>query len=70
MPTTYYASDGETLDLICWNYYGRESGTTEAVLRANPGLCNLPPHLPLGTPVILPDLAEPSAVVEVIRLWD
>jgi phage tail protein X len=70
MPTTYYASEGETVDLICWKHYGTEHGTTEAVLVANPALCGLPPHLPLGTPVLLPDLAAPSVVVDVIRVWD
>jgi len=51
------ASQGDTVDAICWRYYGRTAGVTEAVLEANPGLADLGPIIPHGTQVTLPDAA-------------
>lgn len=65
---TYRSVQGDTIDLICWRYYGREDAAA-AVLAANPGLALLPPHLPRGTVVRLPDLA-PSPTAQQIQLWD
>ncbi|EGD7263179.1 phage tail protein, partial [Escherichia coli] len=28
----------DTVDALCWRYYGRTQGVTEQVLKANPGL--------------------------------
>ena len=39
MTTTYSTSDGDTADLIAWNYYGTRDGlVTERLPAANPGL--------------------------------
>lgn len=67
---TYLTSQGDTLDYICWKYYGQQSGAVELVLEANPGLADLGEVLPLNTQIILPDLPEPATEVQPIRLWD
>lgn len=69
MATTVYAQQGDTVDLICHRHYGRTAGVTEAVFNANPGLCELGPVLPIGTPVTLPDMA-PAAERDIVQLWD
>ena len=35
------AAQGDTVDSLCWQYYGRTAGVTEAVLDANPDLRTL-----------------------------
>ena len=68
---TAQALDGETLDQICWRILGRTQGVTEQALTLNPGLADLGPALPGGTPVQLPDLAQlvqPKRAV--VNLWD
>lgn len=68
--TTVTSTSGDTVDLICRRFYGDESGYVEAVLDINPGLAALGPVLPVGTVVVLPDLAAaPVESVEVVTLW-
>lgn len=64
------ASQGDTVDAICWRYYGRTAGVTEAVLEANPGLADLGPIVPHGTQVTLPDAAPQAEQRQVLNLWD
>ena len=65
------ARQGDSLDLICWRYYGKTSGVTEAVLAANPGLSEMGPTLPHGTLVELPELTTtPTAEAALVQLWD
>ena len=61
---------GDTVDLICWRYYGRTAGITEQVLEANPGLADIGAELPIGTLVTLP--AQPATPTQATRLqlWD
>ncbi len=47
---TVIATQGETVDSLCWQYYGRTAGVTEAVLDANPGLADLGPVIPTAPP--------------------
>ncbi len=70
MATQVRARQGDTVDLICWRHYGRTGRVTEAVLDANPGLCELGTVLPHGQLVTLPDLAESKPVAKTIQLWD
>ena len=63
------ALQGDTLDLLCQRYYGRTQGVTEAVLSANPGLCEDGPFLGAGQIVTLPDI-KPAAQAEMVQLWD
>lgn len=68
--TTVIANQGDTVDAICWRYYGRTAGVTEAVLNANPGLADLGPVIPHGTAVTLPDAAPQAEQRQVVNLWD
>lgn len=52
----YRTSQGDTLDQICFTYYGTTKGTVEKVLEANAGLCELGVILPVGTKITLPDV--------------
>lgn len=63
------ARQGDTVDLICWRYYGRTAGVTEAVLSANPGLAEFGPVVPHGFLVELPD-AAPQQEMRMVQLWD
>ena len=68
--TTYMASEGDSVDLIAWRYYGTLGSRVVArVLEANPGLADLGPLLPAGTTVTLPDL-DTAAEKTSTRLWD
>lgn len=71
MSTTVRSVQGDTLDDLVWQHYGRSAGAVEAVLEANPGLADLGPILPTGTSVTLPDL-EPAAPESGrrLKLWD
>jgi phage tail protein X len=68
-PTTYFTSQGDTLDFVCWKFYGQQSGAVEAVLASNPGLADLGPVLPINTRMVLPVLSSPAREVQPIRLW-
>ncbi len=68
--TTVIANQGDTVDAICWRYYGRTAGVTEAVLDANPSLADLGPVIPHGTAVTLPDAAPQAEQRQVVNLWD
>lgn len=69
MTTTYRTSQDDTLDYICWKFYGQQSGAVERVLEANPGLAALGPVLPANATLVLPDLPKPATEVQPIRLW-
>lgn len=65
------ARQGDTLDAICWRELGATRGVVEATLELNPGLADLGPVLPEGTPVILPSRATVApAVIPLLNLWD
>jgi len=67
---TVIAAQGDTVDSLCWQYYGRTAGVTEAVLDANPGLADLGAIIPHGTAVVLPDAAPQPEQRQVVNLWD
>ena len=60
---------GDTIDLICYRYYGKTAGVTEQVIEANPELVNIGPELPNGTEVYLPEQTA-TAEKTTISLWD
>jgi phage tail protein X len=68
--TRIYAQQGDTVDLICQRYYGSTAGVTEAVYRANPGLADLGPVLPMNHPVDLPDAVPAAPSRATVQLWD
>lgn len=69
MPTTIRTSEGQALDSICQEHYGRVAGTVEAVLDANPGLGAIGQPYPAGVIIALPEV-EAAAPAGVVRLWD
>ena len=68
--TTVRAQQHDTLDAICYRVYGTTRGVTEQVLAANPGLAELGPLLPHGTPVTLPALPQATQRTPTVNLWD
>lgn len=70
MATQVRAQQGDTVDLICWRYYGRTERVTEAVYAANPGLCELGPILPHGLLITLPDVDTTDTIDTTVHLWD
>ena len=67
---TVKSVQGDTIDLICWRYYGRTAGVTETVLESNPPLAEQGPILVLGTEVVLPDIPAQQQMTKTINLWD
>lgn len=66
----YVTQDGDTLDHIAWRYYGREFGTTEALVAANTHVHGAA-VLAAGIAITLPDLPAPAVpALETIRLFD
>lgn len=64
-----YAQQGDTVDAICQRYYGYTRGITEDILKANPGLADIGPVLPIGHKVLLP-IAKPQPIKTTVKLWD
>lgn len=64
------AQQGDTVDAICWRYYGRTAGVVEQVLDVNPGLADLGAVLPMGTAITLPEVATQAPQRQVVNLWD
>lgn len=64
------ANQGETLDALCQRVLGRTAGVTEVALAANPGLSDLGPVLPNGTPVNLPEAVQAAQTeTALVQLW-
>ncbi|EAV3689692.1 phage tail protein [Salmonella enterica] len=63
------AQQGDTVDAICWRYFGATRGITEEVYRTNLDLAETGPVLSQGQAVILPDVA-PAQEKILIQLWD
>ncbi|MGJ3352083.1 tail protein X [Providencia sp. Je.9.19] len=60
---------GDTVDGICWRFYGRTTGMTETVLLANPGLAEKGAVIPTGLLIDMPEVTmEPTQPL--IQLWD
>lgn len=66
MPQIYTTKEGDMVDAIAFEHYGRHRGTTEAIYEANRGLAAHPLVLPAGLNITLPDLDE-TQVNEPVR---
>lgn len=64
------SQQGDTVDVLCWQVYGRTRGTVEAVLEANPGLADLGVVLPLGTVIAMPELYTIENTTPLLQLFD
>lgn len=63
------AQQRETLEMLCYRYYGKTAGVTEAVMDANPGIADVGVYLPYGYLVEMPDQVIPPAQ-DTVQLWD
>lgn len=63
----YRTVEGDVLDLIAYRELGDER-LVIAILKANPRLAEMPPVLPAGVEIELPE-AGPVTPGETIRLW-
>lgn len=71
MSQKIHALQNDTIDAICWRYYGRSAGIVEKVLQENPQLAEFDIFLPMGTVVLLPEIDTPEQVQQqTINLWD
>ncbi|MBY6206880.1 MULTISPECIES: tail protein X [Halomonas] len=66
---TVRAHQGETLDQLCYRVFGSTADITERALRLNPGLAELGPKLPEGTPILLPDAEPTTHRLDTVQLW-
>ena len=60
------ALEGDTVDSLCFRYYGTMQGVTEKVLDANPGLCQQV-FLDAWQEVEMPEPEKKKR--EMIQLW-
>lgn len=66
----FRTSEGDTVELIAWKYYGTQAGqVVEQLLVANPGLADRGPVLPAGVVVNLPDMPT-AGQSKGVKLWD
>jgi phage tail protein X len=70
VPSVEEVVEGDTVDLVAWKLAGRTADVVEAILAANPGLAALGPILPIGTAVIVPEVAATTATPATVALWD
>lgn len=69
MIRTITARDGDVLDQIAQEAYGRTAEAVEAILNANPALETAGARLVAGTVIVLPELAT-TPTKPTVRLWD
>lgn len=69
MDDSLLSHQGDTVDLICYRYYGARPRAVEAVYKANPGLADQGPVLPVGTRVFMPVITEKRQKTT-IKLWE
>ncbi|MDR3429027.1 tail protein X [Silvimonas sp.] len=60
----------DTVDALCWRYYGVTAGMIEKVLAANLHLCEVGVTLPAGLLVEMPDISSAPPVLNLVNLWD
>ncbi|HIB1566449.1 TPA: tail protein X [Salmonella enterica subsp. enterica serovar Muenchen] len=63
------AQQGDTVDAICWRYFGATRAVTEKVYELNPGLAEMGAILRQGQTLTLPDVA-PTQQKTLIQLWE
>lgn len=70
MPTAIRTIQNDTVDALCWRFYGRTAGVSEAVLEANPGLADHGPILPQGLVVNMPEAQATAPQRQMVQLWN
>lgn len=70
MPVPVRTIQNDTVDALCWRFYGRTAGVTEAVLEANPGLADHGPILPQSLVVNMPEAQTTAPQRQMVQLWN
>lgn len=65
-----YAQQHDTVDAICWRYFGETKDVVEQTYELNPGLSDQGPVLAHGTLVRLPDAIAQTTTKAMVNLWD
>ena len=68
MSIIYVSKDGDVLDQICQNYYGKTRKIVEQVIEANPHIVELDATFEAGIKITLPDIIEEKES-ETVKLW-
>lgn len=71
--TQYITRDGDMLDKICLNFYGKTEGMVEEVLKVNRELADIGEVLPSGIFIWLPEVDNKDNTSEsssAVKLWD
>ena len=68
MSIIYTTKDGDVLDQICQNYYGKISKIVEQVIEANPHIVELEAVFEAGIKITLPDIVSIQES-ETVKLW-
>ena len=68
MSIIYLTKDGDILDQICQNYYGKTSKIVEHVIEANPHIVEVEPVFEAGIKITLPDISGEKES-EIVKLW-
>jgi phage tail protein X len=68
MSINYTTKDGDVLDQICQNYYGKTSKIVEQVIEANPHIVELEAVFEAGIKITLPDIVSIQES-ETVKLW-
>lgn len=59
----------DTVDQVCQRHLARTAGVTEQVMALNAHLASLPPILPQGVLITLPDVPT-QAIKPLVQLWE
>lgn len=66
----YITIDGDVMDAIAYDYYGKHEKNTEALLDANPQIIDLGITLPAGVAIRLPAISRQETPAPFRQLWD
>lgn len=66
----YVTIDGDMIDAIAHDYYGKHASNTEVLLEANRHVVAMGPVLAAGTVIKLPQIATTTQPTAFRRLWD
>ena len=69
MSRTVRTLQGDTVDAVVWREYDAPFAALPLVLEANPHVAALPPELPIGTELVLPEPPPPAPRARV-EIWD
>ena len=68
--TEYMTRDGDMLDEICLNFYGKTEGMVEEVLKVNRELADVGEVLPSRIKIMLPEIRIEETIQQPVKLWD